>query len=183
MKARKLKALLNNTSYIIGDYGDYIAVGSDYVHKLINIDKKTLEMRYALGSYRNSTPDSPELMFIWSKLVELIDNGQIKDIIEGEDVIENPLPVFYVEDGIVIETQTDKYGWPNTTKEGYVMSENVYFKTKSQAIKQAIKEYGASLTMFEEQLQEREKDVLKLRQRIDSYISYIDGLQLLKLDA
>jgi len=100
MRARKLRKLLNDTGYTIGDYGEYIAIGSPYIHRLINVNKKTLELKYALDTFNDgrSAIRNKELEFIWDKMKELIESGEIKEIIEGNDEIENPLPVYTVED-------------------------------------------------------------------------------------
>lgn len=54
-------------------------------------------------------------MNIWNKLEELIESGEIKAILEENDTIENPIPVYYEKDGEIIETYCYELGWPNTT--------------------------------------------------------------------
>jgi len=140
MKARLLKKLLNNTGYTVNNNEDYIAVGSPMCHKLISVDKKTLRLKYALDTFNQgrkclATEHKPEeLLFIWDKLQELIDNGQIHDIINGQDEIEKRLPVYTYNDNGVVETFTDKYGYPNTDIDGNLMYDNTYFKTRAKAI-------------------------------------------------
>ena len=87
MKARVLKKLLNDTEYLVADHGEYIAVGSPLCHKLISVDKATLKVTYALDTYGGGRKslDNKELKAIWDKLHELIESGEIKDIIEGQE--------------------------------------------------------------------------------------------------
>ena len=150
MKARLLTKILNNTKYTVNNNQDYIAIGSPLCHDLISVNKKFLKIRYALDTWNEGRLSvkhaNEELLFIWDKLQELIDNGQIKDIIDGVDIIENPLPVYTVKKGELIESFTDKYGWPNTTINGEIMYNNVWFKTKQEAIKYGIEEYTAGLS-------------------------------------
>lgn len=154
MKARLLRKILNDTKYIVNNNDDYIAVGSPLCHNLISVDKRALKLKYALDTWHEgrkallNTRD--ELLFIWDKLQELIDNGQIVDIIVGHDEIENPLPVYTVKDGKLIKSFTDKYGWPNTTIDGEIMYENTWFKTEMEAINYGIADSKAGLRIMEE---------------------------------
>ena len=99
MKARLLKKILNDPGYSIANYRDYIAVGSSLCHDLIKVDVKTLKLTYALDTFKQGRRSlekdgKSQLLFIWDKLQELIDNGEINSIINENDIIENPLPVF-----------------------------------------------------------------------------------------
>lgn len=148
MKARLLKKMLNNTPYNIADYGDCIGIGNSLMPKLFSVNKKTLEMHYALdtnGEGRNSVIGRMPL-FIWDKVQTLIMSGKMTAIISGNDIIENPLPVFSFINGELLETTTDAYGWPNVTAEGYMMYDGGWFETKKEAI-----EYGLKQCILEEQ--------------------------------
>lgn len=159
MKARFLTKLLNDTNYIVNNNRNYIAVGSPMCHDLIKVDKKTLKVKYALDTWNEGRKclegkSNTELLFIWDKLHELIESGKIKDIIEGNDVLENPLPVFTCDNGILIETYTDKYGWPNTDINGNLMHDNTYFKTKQEAIDYGIEDLESWDKMLTERIEE-----------------------------
>lgn len=179
MKARLLKKILNNTGYIINNNDDYIAVGSPLCHDLISVNKKTLKLRYALDTWhegRNSLR-SEELLFIWDKLQELINNGEIKNIIEGQDEIENPLPVFTVRDGKVVKSFTDQYGWPNITIDGDEMYDNTWFKTELEAIKYGIQEYKAGMNMVQRTIDERRKELREFEERRSIYSLFVFNLE------
>jgi hypothetical protein len=179
MKARKLKALLNNTGYAVMNKEDRICIGSSLCSDLITVNKKTLKINYALdrdGRKNLESRGRDELVFIWDKLQELIDNGEIKDIIEGVDVIENPIVVFTVDDGKLISTTTDKTGWPNVTAEGDMMYDNTYFRSKKEAIKYGIAEYTAGLKNSLEWLRDKTKALNEINDRIDMYEKYIENL-------
>lgn len=173
MKARLLKKLLNNTGYIVNNNKEYIAVGSPLCHDLISVNKKTLQLKYAIDTWKEGREclvkkanGKGELLFIWDKLQELIDSGQIKDIIEGTDEVENPLPVFTVIDGELVSTFTDEYDWPNTTINGDIMYNNTYFKTKEEAATYGIKNSEYWIKNGYEKLPEYEEKVQKIKDGI-----------------
>jgi len=65
-------------------------------HDLITVNKKSLSLRYALDTFHKGKAalNHPLLLEIWEKLEQLIASGEINYFIQGEDDIENPLPVF-----------------------------------------------------------------------------------------
>ena len=184
MKADYLKKLLNTTR-TVADYGDYIAVGSAYVHKLINIEKKTLKLRYALDTFNEGRKsltgkDDNELLDIYDRLQELIDSGEINEIINGNDEIKNPLPVWTIEEGKLIETYTSAYGYPNTTYDGKLMYDNTYFKTKEGAIEYGISEHSSGVKFYEGRVKEIEAELNKFKEKLDEqneYLNYFKSLQ------
>jgi hypothetical protein len=170
MKARLLKHILNDTEYSISNDTDKICVGSPLCHDLISVDKKTLKLKYALntnGDIRGGSYDrSDELIFIWDKLQELIDSGEIHAIITEDDVLENPLPVFTCEGGELISTFTDAYGWPNTTITGELMYDNTWFKTDQEAINYGIKENFYYIESIKEQIEQKKKELSEKEARL-----------------
>jgi hypothetical protein len=184
MKARLLKQILNDTKYTVNNNTDYIAVGSPLCHDLISVNKKTLKLKYALDTWNEGRAGlvkegKDEILFIWDKLQELIDNGQIKDIIEGSDIIENPLPVYTVKNGELIESFTDKYGWPNTTMDGFIMYENEWYKTREEAIEYGISEYTAGLSILERRKRGIQDDLNKLSIQIQDELVNLEKIKRL----
>jgi hypothetical protein len=179
MKARLLKKLLNNTGYAVSNNDEYIAVGSPMCHNLISVDKKTLKVKYALDTFNEGRKaiKTPELEFIWDKLHELIETGEIQEVINGKDEIGNPLPVFTVTDGVLVESVTDEYGWPNTDDNGITMYENTHFPTKKQAIEYGIEEYRAAEEWSGKRVKAVEEDLLKAKARHKEYQTYIANLE------
>lgn len=168
MKARYLKALLG-TKRPVSDDGESVCVGSYYVHDLISVNKKTLRLRYAMGfpGKGRESLDDEELLAIWDKLQALIDSGEIKTIIEENDVIVNPIPVFtYDRDYNVIETKTDALGWPNTTIDGKLMYTNMYFDKIDDARRAAIREAKSSLDIHIERSSEYKEKLERINDRI-----------------
>lgn len=188
MKARLLKQILNNTGYNVHNKPDMICIGSPLCSDLISVDKKTLNVKYALDTWRkgresleekSNSKGENELLFIWDKLHELIENGEINDIINGDDILIIPLPIYTVKDGKLIETFTDAYGYPNVTISGELMYENEYFKTKLEAIKDGIKEYEYFEKHLKEQIIESEKEISKKREKaieLNNYILHLTSI-------
>ena len=182
MKARLLRNLLNNTGYIISNNKKHIAIESPMA-ELILVMKKDYSMHYAFDTFKQGgraciEKEGPkELLDIWIKLEELIESGEIKDIIEGQDVVENPLPVYTIdEDGRLVEAFTDKYGWPNTTLDGYVMYDNTYFQNKEDAIKFGVRDLELSIKHDQENIKDLEAALNFGRKRIYSSKIFLNVL-------
>ena len=188
MKSRLLTKILNDTKYMVNNNENYIAVGSPLCHDLIKVDKQTLNVKYALDTFHegrkcfeetSSQSEKTELLFIWDKLHELIQSGEIKDIIEGNDDIENPLPVFACEDGVLIETFTDKYDYPNTTISGDIMYKNTHFKTRQEAIKYGIEDCRYAVKSYERREKELTCELEKVTNKLIKYKNLVAELQSL----
>ena len=171
MKARLLKQLLNDTEYQVADHGEYVAVGSALCHNLISVNKATLEMAYALDTFGKGRDalGNVELVAIWDKLHELIASGDIQDIIEGQDDIANPLPVYTADDGQIIESTTDAYGWPNVTADGKMMYDNTYFKTKKEAVEYGIIDLAAGISLIDGDISRLKKNLDEKRKQRNLY--------------
>ena len=106
MKARLLKKLMGECGYYPNDNTDYIALGSPLCHNLISVDKKTLDIKYALDTFkegkeglmkRSSYVDGvSNILKIWNRLEEIIQSGEILDVINGVDEIENPITIWTI---------------------------------------------------------------------------------------
>ena len=169
MKARLLKKLLNDTGYAVSNNREYIAVGSPLCHNLFSVNKETMTVKYALDTFREGrkcleNKTNRELLFIWDKLHELIERGQMTEIIDGKDQIENPLPVFTVTDSKLVESVTDEYGWPNTDDDGICMYENTHFPTREQAIEYGISEHESGVKFALSRIAELEGELLKAKE-------------------
>src|SRR6266496_4280440 len=182
MKARYLKKLLNNTGYTVAFYRTYIGIGSPLCHDLIKVDIDVMKTTYALDTWRKgreSVLHHEELTFIWDKLNELIETGEIKDIISGNDEISNPLPVYTVYKGELISTFTDAYGWPNVTIEGYLMHDNDYFKTEQEALQYGISDLEWGKKYAIDTLKDLNEIRLATKNRIKDYQCKIANLKQL----
>lgn len=179
MKARALKNYLkyqlnNNIKYTICQSETDICVDSSYIIHLITINKKTLKLNCKDSSYINENPD---LKKIYNELKYLIDTNKIQEFIYGEDEIENKLPVYKEENGEIIETYTDAYGYPNLTIDGYVMYDNVYFKDKEACRNFNIKSYLSNIESYNEYIRQRLKEIDNLTREVDICQQNIEKLR------
>jgi hypothetical protein len=119
-----------------------------------------MKIKIALRETREYLEDNQPLARCYDVLQGLIESGEIRGIIDGNDNIEKPIAVFYVEDGEITETQCAEMGWPNTTIDGRLMHDNEYFPTALEAAKYA---YGTdhSREWEDRQFAERESLLLK----------------------
>ncbi len=181
MKARLLQKLLN-TERVCSNHKDYIAVGSAYVHDLFSVNKNTLELKYALDTFREGRSvllekDSTELLEIYDKLQGLIDSGAMLNIIHDDDEIENQIPIFTVSEGNLISTFTDKFKFPNVTISGEQMYTNTHFKTKKEAIEYGVSECESYCKIFSEQIEQKEKELKERQEKLDFYTEKMNELK------
>jgi len=186
MKARLLRKLLNNTGYMIHFCDDKICIGSLYVSKLITVDAKTMEIKFALApsyvrNHRDSVCDgNSELVFIWDKLCELISTGELKDIIIFNDPTENMFPVYSVKDGMLIEQFTDKIEYGNTTHDGELIYENSHYANKVEAVERGIMHLRGMHDMYSARIDALVReldDVKKTKFKCMNDISYYETLR------
>ncbi len=182
MKARVLRKILNDTKYTVANYKGYIAIGSPMCHDLIKVTKETLGMEYALdynhrGRETLQKDHQKELLFIWDKLAELIASGDIKPIIEENDVIENPITIYTVRDGELITTFTAKNEYPNTTIDGFMIHNGEYHTTKLAALKDGIKEEEVSLEYDFERIKECGAELKTATDRFLKTESFLNSLK------
>jgi chromosome segregation ATPase len=164
MKARLLKKLLDNTNYRVHWSGNKVCIGSSLCHDLINVDATTLKLRYELDTFREGVKSikNEKLEAIWYKLEELIKSGEIKDIIEGIEEVENPITIYKVEDGKLITAYTEANEWPNVTHDGRGIHDGEYSLNKLDAYKRGIDDLQYWDERLTERIQEKQKEIDEL---------------------
>jgi hypothetical protein len=169
---QKLKKLLN-TGYIVAYWkgykrNDYIGIGTGYVHDIIHMDSVTSEVSYSMDR-KEEDLSFPELIENSKKLKALIKDGQIKDILSGDDDPDiNNIPVFYEESGEILSTFCADPGWPNTTISGELMYENSHFPTGREAAENA---YGPEKYYLRE-LEDIDERIRDFQGKIESQKKY-----------
>lgn len=176
MKSRALQAILE-TKRTIANFGDYIGIGSAYIHDLISLNKTTLHLKYALGfPNKSNPPDDKELRGIWDKLISLIESGEISSYITGHDEIpeESRIKVYYEHNGEIVESYSDVLGWPNTTFDGVLMYNNTHFKTKKEALARAIKDSKYSVKTYKNSIREVKERLYGLKDKLKLHKAQLD---------
>jgi hypothetical protein len=166
MKARYLKKLLNNTGYIVADHGEYIGVGSPLCHNLIAVDKATMKITYALDTWhegRKSLKDKEELGQIWDTLAALIASGEMRSIMDENDVLDNPVPIWFWDSGTntVVERQTepDSFAWPAVAHDGTQIYDNSGFRTRAEAVACGVRNLRARIESLTERIVEKRAEL------------------------
>ena len=96
------------------------------------------------------------------------------DVINGVDEIENPIAIWTINNGELVQTYTDKMEWPNTTYDGKTIYENTYFDSKEKAIEYAIREYSAGVSIMERSVNRISKDLKEANDSLEMYRSWVD---------
>lgn len=158
MKTRLLKSILN-TGYQLSNEGSYLGVNSPYITGIIRINKETKAITSSEAPNRFI---NDELKRIWEEL-RLIEPSVLEDILTGDDVIDNPVMVYYILDGKLVSEPTDNPKWPGITASGRAIYDNTHFLTEREAI-----EYGISLEeAWVNSMDQRIKD---LRSNLDTFL-------------
>lgn len=181
MKSRELRKLLKDTTYTVHFEENKVCIGSPYVSHLLTVDTKTLSVKYALDTFRKGRDSlgSKNLTFIWDKLHELIQTGDLQRIITENDSTVGMFPVYSVREGCLIESFTDEFGWPHSTHDGTLMYNNTFFKTKSEAIKDGIKEECSNIKRINEHIEQLRLDLIKKDENLKKHIGFLQNLNLL----
>lgn len=171
MKARELQKYLD-TDRTVHLKNKTICISSAMIPDLLMVhtDKNPMLLVYRLDTFGEgyNSLKSKDLQYIWKKLEHLIDTNGIDYYMQGNDQIENPLPVYWFdyETEEVKESTTDKYGHPNITAEGYLMYDNTHFKTKIEALEYGIKEMQYDLKFAREKHENYKKEQEELMNKI-----------------
>ena len=122
--------------------------------------------------------DADELMFIWNKMHELAESGQLDEIASGDDELKDPVPVFSFRDQKIVKTFTerDEFGWPHCDNEGYLMYDNTAFRTERECRLYAI---GLLTSNLDFCLQNLESDIEQLARRVKFFSSEAKALRQL----
>jgi hypothetical protein len=178
MKALTLRKLLDikkgSENYIVRNYTkdeiDYIAVGEKHWPAVFSVNKKTLEATYQV--------DFCEKSQVFAKLKELVKTDVIHDIINGDDVIENPITVFSVTDGVLIQAEVDPE-MPNVERNGNYLGD--IFPTREEAVADAINKYKGFLKYETSLIKEIKEYLLQMEEKKRVTEDYLNKLEKLTI--
>jgi hypothetical protein len=135
MKIRALQNILK-TKYVVRNEDDnYLSIGPSFIHMLISVPFTGSKV-YKCESWKldGTTDYDIELTRVYRLIERMVDSKEILEYLTGADTLDDPLPVYSVKDGCIVEGFTDEYGWPNITDLGYLMYNNQFFSTPEAAI-------------------------------------------------
>ena len=107
-----------------------------------------------------------------------ISDQERRDIILKEDTFEKSIDVFTYKYGVgVVKKQAEKFGYPNRTHDGEIMYENNFFKTYEEALDYGINEISISVKWEKQEIQEKEKSLLKSKKNLEKYSKHLKELK------
>lgn len=152
--------------------GGKLHIGSAYVSNLVSVDLKTGKL-VENSSFRRFVPENYKELYSANE-------QQILAILASEDRFEKKLPVFTVADGKLVEDFCEKYGWPNVTHSGWLMYDNVWFKTKEEALDHGIRSAESYRNHVRVKIADTKQQLEKLDKDLDESIAELNALLELK---
>jgi hypothetical protein len=136
MKIKTLQKLLD-TNYILQHERctGNLLIGSECVQELLTVNRATLKV-YTTYKFKLIQH------YIAKQLRELARSGQLRELLENNDVIDNPITIYIYNraDQVVEKTCCENFGYPNTDINGYLQYNNTTFLTEKEALESAIKD-------------------------------------------
>jgi hypothetical protein len=166
--------------HLVQNRDNVICIGSGYIHDIIVIsfDGKIIK-KYKNGVYNDGWSTNENLKRYQEEMIIDEENGELKKLIDLKDDFKVLLPIFTVDDGVLIETFCEKYDFPNTTIEGYLIYENTFFKTREEAIDYGLRDCKSYIKILEEGKQELEEEISKKNERINMFQKRLVDLETL----
>jgi len=152
MSIKELKSTFE-IGHIIQRKKKGISIGSPYCSDLIVIDN---DFRVT----KSSIVSKGELFRLYQRL-NCLSQKKLKKIIEAPGVFVDIKPVYTNRNGKISKEFCEKYGWPNTTIEGYLMYDNTFFKNRPDALRDARKGFRYSMKINFKQVLERFQNLSK----------------------
>lgn len=155
--------------HIVQIQGEEVLIGSPFSSRLLAINMKTGEI------FENSVFTDfgkrayPELMNASKE--------KILSLINEVDNFSNSLIVYTYKDDKILEKFCEEYGYPNITHDGCIMYENSFFENKEDAIKKAKKVNEQDIKGYKEFIESLEKDLNKVKERLEKSIEIKKSLE------
>lgn len=116
--------------HIVQMVGDEILIGSPYVSKLITIRTDGSLVTNSMVGMRGPLERYLEEMNA--------DRDKLIELMQAEDRFDRSIVVYTHEEGVVLEKECERTGWPNVTHDGMLMYENAFFTDRADAVRSAL---------------------------------------------
>ena len=137
-----------------------LKIGSSFVPGLIEVHPDGTVKWGKLGESENE-----ELKRYYKEMSA--DKDLLKKLLNSPDVFLRELPVWFYENGELVEKKCEDYGWPNLTYDGLIMYDNVFFKTRNDAVEKAKRELASHIGFL---LKEKASKENELKEISDSLV-------------
>jgi hypothetical protein len=179
MKIKTLQNIIGD-EYIIqkSPYSGDLIIGTYFISQMIVVSNKTMEIK--CDTIMRTKETSKRLNEICQKLEQLKQTNQLRDILDNNDKIENPITVYFYNDctETVEETQVETFGYANTDVNGFLQHDNTHFKDQKVAIEYAIKNMEAGMKMNTRTIEDYSEKVANMAKE---NVKYYEKIRLLKL--
>lgn len=181
MRIREIKKRLGEDDGYIWQFSEYkngpaLCIGSSYVGNLIEVPLNQ-PYQIILAMEKSKEGLNQDLRKIYDGLEKMIEESDFQELMEGKDEVENGVPVFYIEKGVLIETVTEKISWRNITANGDLIYDNTHFDSPEKALKYGISEMGYAIKSANRRLKELSDDRKRVTKRKKGYVEQKDYLQ------
>ncbi len=171
MNANKLKQL-TDCNYVSHDE-KYVTIGSPYIHDIMKICKKSLEIHMKEGSGKHGWDR------VFNVLRDLKERGELREIVDGENELENPIPCYaYDGKGGIKESMADEVKWPNNTLEGEMIYDNGWFSTRQEAIDRGVENCKYCIEFQNERINYLQEQVSDLENDLQNQEEYLRMLEM-----
>jgi hypothetical protein len=162
MKIKTLQNIIGN-EYIIqkAPHSGNLIIGTQFISQMLVMSNKTMEIKCDMILRTKKTID--KFNEICQKLEQLKQTHKMRDILDNNDEIENPITVYFYNSftETVEETQVETFGYPNTDINGYLQYENTHFKDQKEAIEYAIRNIEIGIKMNNQTIKDYSERVAK----------------------
>lgn len=131
--------------------GNFICIGSGYVHNLLMVDSRTGEIH----------PNSTFSDFGQRYYPELLtaDPTTILELVREPDQFRNHRTIYTYEDGDIIECLCEKPGYPNNTHDGRLITDNTFSTDRATVVEWAKRDLALWVSNLIRRKAELEKDL------------------------
>lgn len=151
-----------------------ICIGSPYIHNLIviGLDGKILK---AYDGIWSSNADLSRYMKEFKE-----DPDKLSELVASTDTFSKSLVVWTYKNGTAVSKLCEEYGYPNVTHDGELMYDNVFFRTKAEAVAEAKKTYTSEIRIREEILAQKQKELQEYEKDLETArlnLSRLDNIE------
>lgn len=158
--------------HIVSVSGGSVRIGSEYILDLILVKPDGTVEWGSLGELPN------ELLLGYYKEMSA-DQALMRHLIESPDVFSADIPVYYFDGEELKESKCEALGWPNTTHDGVIMHENVFFATRQEAIDKERESLAREIPFLKDLHKKATEDLLKSGKEILNKVAFLKKLDTL----
>jgi hypothetical protein len=162
--------------HIVQIEDNFVCIGSGFVSDLVSVNRTTFKVTV------NSTFDSSVLRD--KALAKLVSSSkeEIKALLEAEDEFSASIPVYTYRGGEIIKKYCEEPGYPNVTHDGELMYENNFSESRDETISTAIKNAEAGINIQMQNIEDSKKELSLLERRLNDRKKDLAKLKTMKLE-